>query len=125
MLYSTRWNTWTATLWLIAGISAFTTVFIFFLMPETLSSNILHRRAERLHEQSNKPQSQLPSKSAAEPNFFLHILYQAVDDFKISCMDPVVLFVNIHTMLIYGILYLWFELFPFGKQQQLPVIIDV
>lgn len=37
-------------------------------------------------------------------------------------MDPVILFVNIHTMLIYGILYLWFELFPFGKQQQLPVV---
>lgn len=91
-------------------------------MPETLSSNILHRRAERLQVQSNKPQSQFPLKSAAERNFFLDILYQAIDDFKISCMDPMILFVNIHTMLIYGILYLWFELFPFGKQQQLPVI---
>jgi len=30
-------------------------------------------------------------------------------------MDPVILFVNIHTMLIYGVLYLRFEFFPFGK----------
>ena len=30
-------------------------------------------------------------------------------------MDPVILLVNIHTMLIYGVLYLWFEFFPFGK----------
>ena len=43
------------------------------------------------------------------------IFEQIVNDLKISCMDPVIIFVNIHTMLIYGILYLWFEFFPFGK----------
>lgn len=46
------------------------------------------------------------------------ILKQTVNDFRISCMDPVIIFVNIHTMLIYGILYLWFEFFPFGKTIQ-------
>ncbi|KFY01222.1 hypothetical protein V490_01019 [Pseudogymnoascus sp. VKM F-3557] len=112
-LVVTRWNTWTAALWLIAGITGFTTIFIFFFMPETLSSNILHRRERRLREQSNIPQSQLPLEPAAKRGFLLDILHQTIDDFKISCMDPVVLFVNIHTMLIYGILYLWFELFPF------------
>ncbi|KAF2814231.1 MFS general substrate transporter [Mytilinidion resinicola] len=109
----TRWNTWTATLWLLAGITAFTTVFIFFFMPETLPSNILRRRAQRLREQSDKPQAQLPLESAAPRNIFVDIVHQTIDDFKLSCMDPVVLFVNIHTMLIYGILYLWFEFFPF------------
>lgn len=94
-------------------------------MPETLSSNILRRRAERLQKQGNKLLSQPLLKSAAKGNLFLDILCQAIDDFKISCMDPVVLFVNIHTMLIYGVLYLWFELFPFGEPQQLPVISNV
>ncbi|KAM4055767.1 hypothetical protein HRG_015124 [Hirsutella rhossiliensis] len=32
----------------------------------------------------------------------------------LSCTDPVILSVNIHIMLIYGLLYLWFEFFPFG-----------
>ena len=89
-------------------------------MPETLSSNILRRRAQRLRKQSDRPPAQLPLESAVPRGIFLDIVHQTIDDFKLSCIDPVILCVNIHTMLIYGILYLWFELFPFGKQQQLP-----
>lgn len=37
------------------------------------------------------------------------------NDIKLACLDPVILFVNMHTMLVYGVLYLWFEFFPFGK----------
>jgi DHA1 family multidrug resistance protein-like MFS transporter len=47
---------------------------------------------------------------------------QTVDDFKLSCIDPVILFVNMHTMLIYGILYLWFEFFPFGRPRFIELI---
>lgn len=115
-VYSTRWNTWTATLWLLSGITAFTTVFIFFFLPETLSSNILLRRAKRLRTQTGKPcYRSLVESDTARPNIVSEIIHQTVDDFKLSCMDPVILFVNIHTMLIYGVLYLWFEFFPFGK----------
>lgn len=53
-------------------------------------------------------------------NLFLQIVRQTADDFKLSCLDTVILFVNLQTMLIYGILYLWFELFPFGESQVLP-----
>jgi DHA1 family multidrug resistance protein-like MFS transporter len=38
-----------------------------------------------------------------------------LEDFRMSFADPVILFVNLHTMLIYGVLYLWFEFFPFGR----------
>ncbi|KAH7273204.1 major facilitator superfamily domain-containing protein [Fusarium solani] len=103
----TRWKTWTATLWLLAGITAFTTIFIFFFLPETLMANIQHRRACRLQQENTQ------GKNHSLRSFFLGVARQTVDDFKLSCMDPVILFVNIHTMLIYGILYLWFELFPF------------
>jgi DHA1 family multidrug resistance protein-like MFS transporter len=37
------------------------------------------------------------------------------NDLKLACLDPVILFVNMNTMLVYGVLYLWFEFFPFGK----------
>lgn len=106
---STRWKTWTVTLWLLAGITAFTTIFIFFFLPETLMANIQHRRACRLQQKNTQ------GKNHSLRSFFLDVARQTVNDFKLSCMDPVILFVNIHTMLIYGILYLWFELFPFGE----------
>ena len=96
-------------------------------MPETLASNILRRRAQRLKEQSDKQQAQAPLESATSlAGFFLKsVMHQTVEDLKLSCVDPVVLFINIHTMLIYGVLYLWFEFFPFGKRQLLPASINV
>ncbi|KAI5306483.1 hypothetical protein KEM56_000661 [Ascosphaera pollenicola] len=109
-----RWNTWRASVWLIVGVTAFTTVFTFFFLPETLSTNILLRRARRIRaktdDQSCKTQTEL---AAPEKDFFMTLIKQTVDDFKLSCIDPVILFVNIDTMLIYGILYLWFEFFPY------------
>ncbi|KAB8077010.1 major facilitator superfamily domain-containing protein [Aspergillus leporis] len=70
-----RWETWSATLWLISECQA--------------------------------------GIESQEANLAVRIMKQTVDDFKLSCIDPVILFVNMHTMLIYGILYLWFEFFPF------------
>lgn len=114
--YSERWHTWTASLWLIAGITAFTTLFIFFLLPETLSSNILLRRAQRLRAHTGSPSYRSQSEmDTPTTSFGAMIFKQIMDDLKLSCTDPVIIFVNIHTMLIYGILYLWFEFFPFGK----------
>ncbi|OQE12863.1 hypothetical protein PENFLA_c060G03297 [Penicillium flavigenum] len=111
-----RWHTWTASLWLLSGITGFTTLFIFFLLPETLSSNILLRRAQRLREHTGNPLYRSKSEmDTPTTSFGAMIFKQIVDDLKLSSMDPVIVFVNIHTMLIYGILYLWFEFFPFGK----------
>lgn len=119
--YSERWDTWAATLWLLAGITAFTTVFIFFLLPETLYTNILYRRARRLRIQNGNPAYQIQADiDIPKGNLVTRIIKQTIDDFKLSCMDPVVLFVNMHTMLIYGVLYLWFEFFPFGKSFPIP-----
>lgn len=114
--YRERWNTWAATLWLLAGITALTTVFIFFSLPETLYTNILYRRARRLRTQTGNPAYQSQADiDTPEANLVVRIIKQIIDDFKLSCMDPVILFVNMHTMLIYGVLYLWFEFFPFGE----------
>lgn len=111
-----RWKTWTATLWLLSGVTALTTVFVFFSLPETLNANILLRRAQRLRRRTGNPayrsQAELDTPVA---NLAVRIIRQTIDDFKLSCMDPVILFVNLHTMLIYGVLYLWFEFFPFGE----------
>lgn len=98
------------------GITAFTSIFTFFFLPETLSTNILLRRARRIRaktgDQSCKTQTEL---AAPENEFFKSLFKQTIDDFRLSCVDPVVIFVNLDTMLVYGILYLWFEFFPYGK----------
>ncbi|KAL2847207.1 major facilitator superfamily domain-containing protein [Aspergillus pseudoustus] len=109
-----RWKTWTATLWLLSGITAFATISTFFFLPETLSSNILLRRAKRLRAQTGRPtyQSEAEIRSPSE-NLAVRIIKDIGNDLKLACLDPVILFVNMHTMLVYGVLYLWFEFFPF------------
>lgn len=74
------------------------------------------RRAKRLRAQTGSPayqseaEIQSPSQSLA-----VRIVMDMGNDLKLACLDPVILFVNMHTMLVYGVLYLWFEFFPFGK----------
>jgi DHA1 family multidrug resistance protein-like MFS transporter len=48
-------------------------------------------------------------------NLAVRIVKDMGNDLQLACLDPVILFVNLHTMLVYGVLYLWFEFFPFGK----------
>ncbi|EED12734.1 caffeine resistance protein, putative [Talaromyces stipitatus ATCC 10500] len=109
-----RWNTWAAALWLIAGMSALSTVFLFFFLPETLPANILLRRAKQLRETTGDSRYHSPSETKNKKgNVFVEMIEQIAVDFRLSFIDPIILFVNIHTMLIYGILYLWFEFFPY------------
>jgi len=109
-----RWGSFSAALWLIASMSAFSTVFMFFCLPETLSGKILMRRAQELRQSTGDLRYQSQSElDAPKTNLFLKMIEQIAVDFKLSCIDPVILFINIHTMFIYGILYLWFEFFPF------------
>lgn len=116
LLISLRWNTWAAALWLIAGMSALSTVFLFFFLPETLPANILLRRAKQLREATGDSRYHSPSEMTNKKgNVFIEMIENIAVDFKLSFIDPVILFINVHTMLIYGILYLWFEFFPYGK----------
>ncbi|KAJ5120638.1 MFS transporter [Penicillium bovifimosum] len=109
-----RWKTWRATLWLLSGITAFTTISTFFFLPETLSSNILLRRAKRLREQTGNPAYHTEAEIQSPSEYLaLRIVKDMGNDIKLACLDPVILFVNVHTMLVYGVLYLWFEFFPF------------
>ncbi|KFG84071.1 putative MFS transporter [Metarhizium anisopliae] len=109
-----RWKTWTATLWLLSGITGFTTVSVFFFLPETLSSNILLRRAKRLRAQTGNSAFQTEAEiESPRENLAIRIFKDMGNDLKLAFSDPVILFVNMHTMLLYGVLYLWFEFFPF------------
>ncbi|RAQ81484.1 MFS transporter [Aspergillus flavus] len=101
-----RWDTWTAILWLLSGIAAFTTVSTFFFLPETLSENILLRRAKRLREQTGNPAYHSEAEvQSPTTNLALRIIKDMDNNLKLACLDPVILFININTMLVYSILY--------------------
>ncbi len=74
------------------------------------------RRAKQLRAQTGNPtyQSEAEIQSPSQ-NLAVRIVKDMGNDLKLACLDPVILFVNLHTMLVYGVLYLWFEFFPFGK----------
>lgn len=114
--YRLQWGTWRASLWLLAGIAAFSLVFTFMFLPETLYDNILLRRARKLRRETGdntiRSQSEVDTEN---PSISLRIAKQVVQDFKMSFADPIIIFINLYTMLIYGVLYVWFEFFPFGK----------
>ncbi|OQE13199.1 hypothetical protein PENFLA_c052G09460 [Penicillium flavigenum] len=46
-------------------------------------------------------------------NLAVRIVKDMGNDLKLACLDPVILVVNMHTMLVYGVLYIWFEFDPF------------
>ncbi|KJK64027.1 Major Facilitator Superfamily protein [Aspergillus parasiticus SU-1] len=93
---------------LLSGIAAFTTISTFFFLPETLSENIFLRRAKRHPEQTDNPayHSEAEIQSPTE-NLALCIVKDMGDDLKLACLDPVILFVNMNTMLVYGVLVHW------------------
>lgn len=97
-------------------MSAFALVWMIFFLPETLYDNILLRRAQRIRKRTGD--ETIRSQSEVEMgtlSISRTVTNQIVADFRMSFADPIILFVNLHTMLIYGVLYLWFEFFPFGK----------
>lgn len=94
-------------------ISGFALVFLFFLLPETSSSNILFRRARRLRRMTGntklKSESEIMSEQMTGNEIVMMIL---VRPFTLNFHEPMVFLLNLYIALIYGLLYIWFESFP-------------
>jgi len=107
-----RWSMWEM-LWMNGPI--FLT--LFFFLPETSSSNILLRRAQRLRlltgnsrlqAQSEIDQANLTSRDIASEAL--------VRPFQLMLLDPSIAFTAIYTAIVYGIFYSFFEAFPLVYQ---------
>lgn len=106
-------NGWRWPFYELLWISAFALLVLSFLLPETLDSTILVRRAERLRKLTGNPllrtQTEIDAKEGetalglATENFVLA--------FKLS-LEPALLFSHVYIALVYAIFYLWFEAFP-------------
>lgn len=104
---------WRWTIWPLLMLSGFTLVVLIFTLPETSSSNILFRRSQRLRKVTGHPN--LRTKGEI---FSVHLtgkelaLMTFVRPFLLSFREPIVLGINLHIGLVYGILYMWLEAFP-------------
>lgn len=104
---------WRMTIWIISWLATPTVLVMYFFMPETSASTILYQRARRLREATGA--TSLKSQSdidAADYNLrdHLRILSRA---FTLTFSEPIVFLLDLYTALVYGVLFTWFESFPF------------
>ncbi|KAL8785800.1 MAG: hypothetical protein Q9195_008481, partial [Heterodermia aff. obscurata] len=117
-LVAQEWG-WRWTLWelMLSNLAVF--VVIFCLMPETSASNILYRRAKKLH---SSPDVSLSKQSPPVPTPDPPRRYQAalafmhqtlIRPFSLCFREPICLLLNTYTALSTGLFFAWFETLPF------------
>lgn len=112
--FSVPAENWRWALWEILWLAGPVFLIMFFMLPETSSSNILLRRAARLRKLTGNP----ILKSQAEINQselkISKILYESLyRPMQIMILDPAILFTGVYTSLVYGIYYSFFEAFRY------------
>lgn len=113
--YALEHKNWHWSMLELVWLASFLLIILFFLLPETSSSNILYRRAARLRLLTSNPNF----KSASEirtSNLHLNIpsiLFNAlIKPWEMNILDPAILFSTIYVALCYAIFYVFFEAFP-------------
>lgn len=104
---------WRITIWIISWLAAPTVLVLFCFMPETSASTILYRRAKRLRLATGNTRLRSQSEiDAAEykARDHLRLLGRA---FTLTFSEPLVFLLDLYTALVYGVLFTWFESFPF------------
>lgn len=81
---------------------------MFFLLPETSGANILHNRAKRLRRLTGNGRFKSQSADHTTQDHLM-VLARA---FTLTFTEPIVLFMDLYTGLLYGVLFIWFESFP-------------
>jgi DHA1 family multidrug resistance protein-like MFS transporter len=111
--FSVPLSTWRWSLYETLILSGFTFIVLFFCLPETNAEYILGKRARRLRLKTGD--SSIKTKSeihAGNKDWFKLVAYHLTMPFKITILDPSILFINLYTALVYGIYYSFFESFP-------------
>ncbi|KAF2100885.1 putative MFS transporter [Rhizodiscina lignyota] len=106
-------STWRWAMYETLILSGFTFIVLFFFLPETNADYILSQRAARLRAKTGD--SNLLSRTeshAGSKNWVKLTVYHLTMPFKITILDPSILFINLYTALVYGIYYSFFESFP-------------
>ncbi|KAF2653747.1 MFS general substrate transporter [Lophiostoma macrostomum CBS 122681] len=111
--FSVQAENWRWSLWEMLWLNGPVFLSLFFFLPETSSSNILLRRAQRLRKLTGndrlKSQSEIDQASITAREITIEALWRP---FQLVLLDPSVAFTAVYTALIYGIFYSFFEAFP-------------
>ncbi|KAF1832782.1 MFS general substrate transporter [Decorospora gaudefroyi] len=103
-----RWSLWEM-LWMNGPIF----LCLLFFLPETSSSTILLRRAQRLRALTGdlnlKSQSEIDQANLLPRAIAVEALYRP---FQLMLLDPSIAFTAIYTGIVYAIFYSFFEAFP-------------
>jgi DHA1 family multidrug resistance protein-like MFS transporter len=103
---------WRLPLYLFVALSGFGLIVTLFFLPETLSANILYRRAQRLRKLTGnknlKSQGEIDQAAVSRIRYVARSLYMPL---RIS-MEPIVLYSSVLLGLIYAIFYCAFESVP-------------
>lgn len=88
-------------------------LFLFCFLPETSSSNIIYRRAQRIRRITGNSKYMSQAEIDAQnmpPAAIVKMCF--VYPFTLNFTEPMVFLLNLYIALIYGLLYIWFESFP-------------
>ena len=118
--FAAQANGWRWPMWELLWIIGFTSIVLFFFLPETSHANILLRRAERLRKitgnQHLRAQSEIDQGNIAIKQV---ILLSILRPFEITFKDPAVAFSNFYIMILYSTYYLFVRprpsLSPYGQ----------
>ncbi|KAK6537243.1 hypothetical protein TWF694_011440 [Orbilia ellipsospora] len=111
--FSVPAENWRWSLWEIIWLAGPVFLSMFFLLPETSANNILLRRAKRIRKLTGNPiyksQSELDQQGLTAKS----VTYEAlVRPWILNALDPAILFTTVYVMIVYGIYYSFFEVFP-------------
>ncbi|KAL1302463.1 hypothetical protein AAFC00_002855 [Neodothiora populina] len=101
-----RWSLWEM-LWLAGPIW----LTLFFLLPETLADNVLHRRAQRLRKLTGSDRFKT-SPEMKEIDFKETARNSLIRPIQLMILDPAIAYADLYIALLYGIFYSFFEVFP-------------
>lgn len=112
---------WRWTIWVVAWMASAVVVLLFFCMPESSATTILYYRAKRLRASTGradmKSQSEIDAATTtagtSKTNAATSQLRMLGAAFILTFTEPIVFALDLYTALLYGILFLWFESFPF------------
>jgi len=113
--YALEHKNWHWSMYELVWLAAVLFIFLFFLLPETSTSNILYRRAARLRLLTGNPNFKSASEIQAThlQRNLKEILFNAlIKPWEMNILDPAILFSTVYVALCYAIFYSFFEAFP-------------
>ncbi|KAF2813263.1 MFS general substrate transporter [Mytilinidion resinicola] len=104
---------WRWSIWELMWLSGFCLVFLFFLLPETSSANILYRRTRRIRKLTGDEKLKCEPEIMGEQMTGKDIVWMVlIRPISLNFTEPMVFLLNLYISLIYALLYIWFESFP-------------